>query len=1447
MTKILLYPDVKTADDMADLLSRMNWHFSPYLENVDKITILSAVSTKRAFEMEAPYYLDASASPSESSKVFQDTVEIQSSRGLGLGDWEEAFDSHDLLIVWRIPTLHIDKRRKAPVFQTLQELQSAIPKSIRMVVADRDFRPSEASLLLTEGLKLHGHLDDMKDEHHARFFEFAKSIKKDTCHILGTGPSLSEIENYDLSKGDVISCNSLVINDELMAQLRPKVICAADPIFHAGPSSYAAAFRGELIKKMDEYDFHLFVPQRDYLIYTHCVPSRHHHRIIAVPLAAEGLNLDLSEEFRVEPFANVLTLLMFPIGASCYENITVSGCDGRPLSENQYFWGHHKASQINDKMEDIKKAHPGFFNISFNDYYERHCDQVEYLCETFEESGGTVTGLTASFVSAFRKRGAAEPLRQPRIPLTDAPLTILSLNPDLSDNVGHFWNYEAKLAPEFGVRNFEYRVASNSTILDNFDLEMGADGTLINEGVVVDPILMTNSYTLANRIGNRADKVEEVAAATLSEYAVAIDRARAAAKGNVLVYMYTGSLEHLEIIYELLFDRPDVCAVVNLFWTKALDVWQPQFAQKYGWLLQQIDKDPRIHATAMTAHQAHAIKARTGVSLDVACHPSPLIGDQKAKGLIGKHAKAKKKKLSVFFPSANRIEKGSKILGSIAEHLAVMLNDRDFELVFRSDPAGQGDVTDLKSVSGGYRVLEGNIEEDIFIKELASADAVVLPYLPPDFADRTSGLTIDAAYAGTPVVVMAGTWLAQCVSEYKLGSVVDVPDPHTIAKATYNLLVGNAAETINVKAGAQRYLSDNSWKKLAVETSAGARIPATQILNEKAGDKMEALNESVSPLLGEVDSGASGSIDIPRILEVLVKKRKLTGLRVIGFGDERFVTELTNIRKPVSVVGTNPYLAGRILGQPKSKLKNVSAQMVTEETLLQSYGEVSGAAKIPYNAVACLNVNAARYKQLKKSLDLESCEALAIDFEGMVGSNASALSQKCGNWLSKAGYSVIMVERWFRPNKIGQSSVRRAVSYPYMSALPYAPTTVLAFRRDISVEEQKRLLMDNSENCGFVERATREMIAAKLWQVATHAAESEAAIAIASPGGKNWKLEGFEDIGRSEDGFVKLSESPAFRVHRTTMPFKQDQGAAVTIECDVKSIKARFAVLWITDVKFQTMAEATFDIASGRVVSLKAPSGLVVGDVFGGIAKLPDSKKSFHIWLSIPTLNTDQKLFASVVTRATASGSMQYKGSEDRVLALRNFSATFRNAPSLFSDRNAQPSIAMQPKTGPAKSTSTQSEYEDIVPEVEDDTPIALIQPPQPFKPEIELHALGVVGEKSNEMGWKNNGTSKIVSSSDGLQLQRNGAGHADQCFTMLGLDQKREYELILKVSTLQPRFMVLINNRPIIDATTPGVYSVVLPPRLTQARIDIKAVDSAFAFVDFTEISLNSRDFRAT
>jgi glycosyltransferase involved in cell wall biosynthesis len=59
----------------------------------------------------------------------------------------------------------------------------------------------------------------------------------------------------------------------------------------------------------------------------------------------------------------------------------------------------------------------------------------------------------------------------------------------------------------------------------------------------------------------------------------------------------------------------------------------------------------------------------------------------------------------------------------------------------------------------------------------------VQPYVPAEFQDRVSGVTLDALSAGAPVVTLAGTWSARAVARFGAGLVVAEPSGERLAAA----------------------------------------------------------------------------------------------------------------------------------------------------------------------------------------------------------------------------------------------------------------------------------------------------------------------------------------------------------------------------------------------------------------------------------------------------------------------------------------------------------------------------------------------------------------------------------------------------------------------------------------------------------------------------------------
>jgi glycosyltransferase involved in cell wall biosynthesis len=65
-------------------------------------------------------------------------------------------------------------------------------------------------------------------------------------------------------------------------------------------------------------------------------------------------------------------------------------------------------------------------------------------------------------------------------------------------------------------------------------------------------------------------------------------------------------------------------------------------------------------------------------------------------------------------------------------------------------------------------------------------------YSRSDFADRISGVTLDALSHGSPIVALSGTWMARVVEEFGAGVVLEDPAPEALREAVARLMAGYA-------------------------------------------------------------------------------------------------------------------------------------------------------------------------------------------------------------------------------------------------------------------------------------------------------------------------------------------------------------------------------------------------------------------------------------------------------------------------------------------------------------------------------------------------------------------------------------------------------------------------------------------------------------------------------
>jgi glycosyltransferase involved in cell wall biosynthesis len=137
----------------------------------------------------------------------------------------------------------------------------------------------------------------------------------------------------------------------------------------------------------------------------------------------------------------------------------------------------------------------------------------------------------------------------------------------------------------------------------------------------------------------------------------------------------------------------------------------------------------------------------------------------------------------VWFAGAARQDKGFGKVVDLIEYASSLGLKIPFALQTSPDHYGKydaetkADITRLKSIPYSHlEICPDTLSKDAYTHFFSGA-ICIQPYQSSDFADRISGVTLDALSAGCPIVTSAGTWIARQVERFDAGVVFDSISP----------------------------------------------------------------------------------------------------------------------------------------------------------------------------------------------------------------------------------------------------------------------------------------------------------------------------------------------------------------------------------------------------------------------------------------------------------------------------------------------------------------------------------------------------------------------------------------------------------------------------------------------------------------------------------------------
>ena len=170
----------------------------------------------------------------------------------------------------------------------------------------------------------------------------------------------------------------------------------------------------------------------------------------------------------------------------------------------------------------------------------------------------------------------------------------------------------------------------------------------------------------------------------------------------------------------------------------------------------------------------------------------------------------------LLFAGAARQDKGFGKVVNLVEYLAQkgeqipLLLQCSAEHYEKIDAVTRKDLDRLRQID--YPHLQ-TIPETLASDRYASifkGGICLQPYDVMDFADRISGVTLDALSAGCPIITLSGTWMARVVERFDAGLVIEDPSPPSLYEAVRNIIANYERFQENALCGGNTLQKENN-------------------------------------------------------------------------------------------------------------------------------------------------------------------------------------------------------------------------------------------------------------------------------------------------------------------------------------------------------------------------------------------------------------------------------------------------------------------------------------------------------------------------------------------------------------------------------------------------------------------------------------------------------------
>lgn len=396
--------------------------------------------------------------------------------------------------------------------------------------------------------------------------------------------------------------------------------------------------------------------------------------------------------------------------------------------------------------------------------------------------------------------------------IEDARSLLLSLNPDLVGDSGHYLNYEKRIREACVDTGIAYRCLANRRL------------------AIQDPDLVptfehdSGYFSLVRRAAAGQEKgIANEFFDAVNEALVKIDPNRKFER--VWVFLYCGSSALAARLGALPWEA-HIHVCINAFF----DFLLPDRRYRH---VATLPFQRQVTLLAMSDLHRDEIKDATGLVFTPIPNPPPLLRDSQSYLEIQAQASGiwRQGGLQVFVPGLMTMGKGADATRELFGYLS-RVSVPDAKFVFRDRQGLLGGST-----SDATSVVVGDLTDDQIAGLYRASDFVVLPYEASTFGVRTSGALVDCLMFGAVPLVLSGTWLASVCQRLGVGHVLQDMRPATLLRCIGEAATRLSAERIRTLQAAGRYLALHHWGKLVAvvtrDQEAALAAPAATALQSE--------------------------------------------------------------------------------------------------------------------------------------------------------------------------------------------------------------------------------------------------------------------------------------------------------------------------------------------------------------------------------------------------------------------------------------------------------------------------------------------------------------------------------------------------------------------------------------------------------------------------------------